>query len=279
MQIKKYFKNLKKSFSIIIVPEDTSHESRSKKLTLTRLLIYAAVYSIAIAVFGYYFFNITGIGKYVLPGNYSQSEETIEEMEELNEKVFFLAKELQLLKSDNLKLKYAMALGDSSLFDSLRVIHDSLQKLYKTPREGNVLGGLINLIKNFFREQENTIFFILPVNGYISRGFDPERSHFGIDLVVKDGTPVYASAGGFVVFSGYTNNYGHIIILSHSDDYLSIYKHCSVILKKEREFVKQGELIAQSGNSGLATTGPHLHFEIWHNGKPVDPETLLIINK
>jgi murein DD-endopeptidase MepM/ murein hydrolase activator NlpD len=96
---------------------------------------------------------------------------------------------------------------------------------------------------------------------------------------VKNGTPVFASAGGFVVFSGYTNNFGHIIILSHSDGYLSIYKHCSVILKKEREFVKQGDLIAQSGNSGLATTGPHLHFEIWHNGMPIDPETILIKNK
>ena len=101
----------------------------------------------------------------------------------------------------------------------------------------------------------------------------------GIDIVAKDGTPVFASAGGFVVFSDYTNDYGHIIILSHSDGYLSFYKHCSLILKKEREFVKQGELIAKSGNSGLATTGPHLHFEIWHNGKAVDPESLLINNK
>ena len=279
MQILKYFKNLKKSFSIIIVPDDTSRETRSKKLTLTKLLIFAAIYSILIAVFGYYFFNITGIGKSVLPGNYAQSEETIKELEELNEKVIFLAKELQFLKSDNQKLKYAMALGDSTLIDSFKVNPDTLRKLYKTPKEGNVLGTFINLLQSLFNHQENTIFFILPVNGYISRGFDPERGHYGIDIVVKDGTPVYASAGGFVVFSGYTNNYGHIIILSHSDGYLSIYKHCSVILKKEREFVKQGELIAQSGNSGLATTGPHLHFEIWHNGKPVDSETLLIINK
>jgi murein DD-endopeptidase MepM/ murein hydrolase activator NlpD len=279
MQILKYFKKLKKSFSIIIVPDDTSHETRSKKLTLTKLLIFAAIYSILIAVFGYYFFNITGIGKSVLPGNYAQSEETIKELEELNEKVIFLAKELQFLKSDNQKLKYAMALGDSTLIDSFKVNPDTLRKLYKTPKEGNILGVFINLLQNLFIQQESTIFFILPVNGYISRGFDPERGHYGIDIVVKDGTPVYASAGGFVVFSGYTNNYGHIIILSHSDGYLSIYKHCSVILKKEREFVKQGDLIAQSGNSGLATTGPHLHFEIWHNGKPVDSETLLIINK
>jgi murein DD-endopeptidase MepM/ murein hydrolase activator NlpD len=278
MKIFKYFKNLK-SFSVIIVPDDTSHETRSKKLNLTRIFIYAFVYSILISLFGYYFFIITGIGIKVLPGDYVKSGENVEKMEELNTKIIFLAKELQLLKSNNQKLKYALALGDSALIDSFKINPDSLQKLYKTPKEGNIFGILINYLEKIFSFQDNPIFFILPVNGYISRSFDPERGHFGIDLVVKDGTPVFASAGGFVVFSGYTNNYGHIIILSHSDGYLSIYKHCSVILKKEREFVKQGDLIAQSGNSGLATTGPHLHFEIWYNGKPVDPEAVLIKNK
>ena len=247
---------------------------------MTKIFIFAVIYSILIAVLGYYFFNITGIGNRVLPGTYVQNEETVEKMEELNAKVFFLAKELQLLKSANQRLKYAMALGDSSLIDSFKVNPDTLQKLYKTQKEGNIFGVFISFIQNLFsQQQDKTIFFILPVNGYISRDFDPDRGHYGIDIVVKDGTPVYASAGGFVVFSGYTNNYGNIIILNHSDGYLSIYKHCSVILKKEREFVKQGELIAQSGNSGLATTGPHLHFEIWHNGKPVDPEIILIKNK
>jgi murein DD-endopeptidase MepM/ murein hydrolase activator NlpD len=278
MPIFKYFKNLK-SFSIIIVPDDTSHEAKSKNFTITWIFIFAVIYSILIAVLGYYFFNITGIGNAVLPGNYVQSDESTEKMEQLNDKVIFLAKELQLLKSANQRLKYAMALGDSTLIDSLKVNPDTLQKFYKTPKEGNIFGSFVSFIQKLINQQDKTIFFILPVNGYISREFDPDRGHYGIDMVVKDGTPVYASAGGFVVFSGYTNNYGNIIILNHSDGYLSLYKHCSVILKKEREFVKQGELIAQSGNSGLATTGPHLHFEIWHNGKPVDPETLLIINK
>jgi len=278
MQIFKYFKNLK-SFSVIIVPDDTSHEARSKKFTLTRIFFFAFIYSILIAVFGYYFFALSGIASYVLPGNFIQSTENAEKMEQLNSKIIFLAKELQHLKSANQKLKYALALGDSALIDSFKINPDSLQKLYKTPKEGNIFGVLLDYFKKVFSLQDNPIFFILPVNGYISRSFDPERGHYGMDLVVKDGTPVFATAGGFVVFSGYTNNYGHIIILSHSDGYLSIYKHCSVILKKEREFVKQGDLIAQSGNSGLATTGPHLHFEIWHNGKPINPETVLIKNK
>jgi len=278
MQIFKYFKNLK-SFSVIIVPDDTSHEARSKKFTLTRIFFFAFIYSILIAVFGYYFFALSGIASYVLPGNFIQSTENAEKMEQLNSKIIFLAKELQHLKSANQKLKYALALGDSALIDSFKINPDSLQKLYKTPKEGNIFGVLLDYFKKVFSLQDSPIFFILPVNGYISRSFDPERGHYGMDLVVKDGTPVFATAGGFVVFSGYTNNYGHIIILSHSDGYLSIYKHCSVILKKEREFVKQGDLIAQSGNSGLATTGPHLHFEIWHNGKPINPETVLIKNK
>jgi len=278
MPILKYFKNLK-SFSVIIVPDDTSHEALSKKFNVTRIFIFAFIYSVLIAVFGYYFFIVTGIGNKVLPGNYIQSTDNVEKLEQLNSKVIFLAKELQFLKSNDQKLKYALALGDSALIDSFKINPDSLQKFYKTPKEGNIFGVLLNYIKKVLSYQDNSIFFILPVNGYISRSFDPERGHYGIDLVVKDGTPVFASAGGFVVFSGYTNNYGHVIILIHSDGYLSIYKHCSVILKEEREFVKQGDLIAQSGNSGLATTGPHLHFEIWHNGKPIDPETVLIKNK
>jgi len=277
MSIINHLKHLNR-FSILIIPDDTSHEAKSKRLTLSRILFFAFIYSILLAVLGYYFFILSGIGNKILPGNYVQDVENIKELEELNSKVIFLAKELQMLKSNNQKLKYALALGDSTLIDSFKINPDTLKKLYKTPKEGNIFGTVFSYFAKFFSFDNESIFFISPVNGYISRGFDPEKGHYGIDLVVKDGTPVYASAGGFVVFSGYTNNYGHIIILSHSDGYLSIYKHNSVILKREREFVKQGELIAQSGNSGLATTGPHLHFEIWQNGKPVDPEKVLIKN-
>ena len=273
-------KNLKylKRLSFQIIPYDTSHEVKSKQFTLPQLILFVIAYSVFLAVFGYYFIIFSGIGDNILPGNYIQDPETTKEIEQLNKKVIFLAKELQTLKSNNQKLKYALALGDSSLIDSFKINPDTLDKFYKVPKEGNIFGALLNYIEKLFQPREEPIFFISPVNGYTSRGFDPERGHFGIDLVVKDGSPVYASAGGFVVFSGYTNNYGHIIIISHSEDYLSIYKHCSVVLKKEREFVRQGDLIALSGNSGLATTGPHLHFEIWHNGKPIDPEKVLIKN-
>jgi murein DD-endopeptidase MepM/ murein hydrolase activator NlpD len=98
----------------------------------------------------------------------------------------------------------------------------------------------------------------------------------GLDFVVKEETPVYAAAGGYVIFADYTVNDGYMIILNHINGYISVYKHCSSLVKRVRENVEQGELIALSGNTGRKTTGPHLHFEIWKNGKPVDPEKFFI---
>jgi len=278
MKIFRYLKKLN-SFSVVIVPEDTSHGTKSRKFTLSRIFLFAILYSLFIGIIGYYLFGVTGIGSKFFPGSDKLSSVSSEDLEKLNDRVAFLARELQVLKSTNQRLKYALALGDSSLIDSLGVNIDTLRQLYKTPKEGNIFGAVIVFFTKLFIQQEKSVLFILPANGYISRAFAPDKGHYGIDIVLKDGTPVYAAAGGYVVFSGYTNNYGHIIILNHSDGYLSVYKHCSLVIKKEREFVRQGELIALSGNSGLATTGPHLHFEIWLNGKPIDPESILLKNK
>ena len=98
----------------------------------------------------------------------------------------------------------------------------------------------------------------------------------GVDFVVKEGTPVYAASGGYIVFSDYTIDDGYMIIIIHRDGYISIYKHCSSLIKGVRDNVEQGELIALSGNSGKHTTGPHLHLEIWRDGKPVNPEKQFI---
>ncbi len=278
MSIFKYLKNLK-SFSLIVVPDHTSHQTRSRKLTAFKLYLFIILYTVIVAVSGYYLFSVSGVGSDFLPGSIVPNSEDIKNLEELNEKVNFLAKELQLLRSANQRLKYALVLGDSTLADTLNIFPDSVEQFYKTPVEGNIFSSILNIVNFIFNKQDdNSIFFIFPVNGYISRGFNPEKGHQGIDIVVKDGTPVYAAAGGFVIFSGYTTDYGHVLIINHTDGYISIYKHCSLILKREREIIKQGELIAQSGNSGLATTGPHLHFEIWKNGQPIDPEKLLIKN-
>ncbi|MHA1988551.1 MAG: M23 family metallopeptidase [Promethearchaeota archaeon] len=267
-----------KSFSVIVLPDDTSYKARTRKFTMVKALSLLTLYSIVIAILGYYILNLTGMGPEVLPGKFGLRGSDLEKVEQLNSKILFLAKELQSIKSTNEKLKYALILGDSSLVDSINLKIDSLENNGRSNAEGNVLGVFLSLLKKINTIQVDPIFFIKPIDGFISRKFDSDKGHMGMDIVAKVGTPIFSTAGGFVIFSGYTVNFGNIVIVNHSHGYISVYKHCSSILKSEREKVEQGETIAISGNSGTKSTGPHLHFEIWKDGQAIDPMSVLINN-
>lgn len=117
---------------------------------------------------------------------------------------------------------------------------------------------------------------MMPVEGYTTRGYEPARGHFGLDIAAKMGSLVCAAADGYVVFSGWTHDDGYQIIVSHSDGFLTFYKHNETLLKPANVFVKRGETIALLGNSGQTSSGPHVHFEIWKNGAPVDPKLYLL---
>lgn len=121
-----------------------------------------------------------------------------------------------------------------------------------------------------------------PARGYITRQFltpSPARqiSHFGLDIAAREGSPVLAAADGLVVFAEWTYRYGNLVVIAHRSGYLSFYGHNQVLLTKPGERVRQAEPIALLGNSGVSTA-PHVHFEIWHDGVPVDPMTLLRIS-
>ena len=274
MPILKYIKNIK-NFSALIIPEDSSQQTTSIKLSFYNLVLIGVMYTFISVVAGFFILTLTGLDFYLLPSNTTLKESDRIKVKELNTRVVFLVQELEKLKATNERLKYALILGDSTLFDSLKIISDSVKKVGKLPIEGNILRVAQSL---FFEKnpQDEALIFIKPVNGFLSRKFDPDKGHMGYDFVVKEGTPIYAATGGYIIFSNYTVEDGYMIIINHRDGYSTIYKHCSVLLKEEREKVEQGELIALSGNTGNHTTGPHVHFEIWKDGKPVDPEKYFI---
>ena len=114
-----------------------------------------------------------------------------------------------------------------------------------------------------------------PINGFISKhisnvGNILKETHYGIDIVAKDSDPIMAAARGVVVFSGWTYEYGNMVILYHGDDYFTHYGHNKKNLKHQLDIVEKGEIIALVGSTGISS-GPHLHFEIWREFKPVDP--------
>ena len=111
-----------------------------------------------------------------------------------------------------------------------------------------------------------------PALGPISQPFDLKESHFAVDIVVKENTPIKAIADGTVIFSEWTAETGYVIILEHSSGILSVYKHNASLTKKQGDSVLSGEVVATAGNTGELSTGFHLHFELWMDGYPMNPE-------
>ena len=121
---------------------------------------------------------------------------------------------------------------------------------------------------------ESSLFFS-PVLGYISQKFDPSKKHFAIDVVAKENEPVKSIADGVVIFSEWSLNTGYVIILEHKHGYLSVYKHNESLNYTQGDIVQAGEIIGTVGNTGEYSTGHHLHFELWNDGYPLDPQDFI----
>ena len=116
------------------------------------------------------------------------------------------------------------------------------------------------------------LFLCPPVKGIITTPFKQTIRHYGVDIVAKQNSPIKAVADGIVIFSSWTVETGWVIMIQHSNNLVSVYKHNASVLRKVGSFVKRGDVITIIGNSGELSTGPHLHFELWHNGNAINPE-------
>ena len=142
------------------------------------------------------------------------------------------------------------------------------------------LGGLVeNDAKNddvkYSTDRISNIPTKAPIDGYVTqrmvvRPHAWKNNHYGIDISVREGDPVVASAAGIVIFSGWSTDLGNMVILFHGNDYFTFYGHNQVNLIEKRDIVKRGDVISLAGNTGLSS-GPHLHFEVWEGSNPLDP--------
>jgi murein DD-endopeptidase MepM/ murein hydrolase activator NlpD len=131
-------------------------------------------------------------------------------------------------------------------------------------------------LSNTALSQISNYYFFTPIKGTVTTTFNPGLQHFGVDVVAPKNEAVKSTLDGTVIFAGWTSETGNVIHIQHDNNLVSIYKHNAVLLKKEGQEVKAGEVIAITGNSGELTTSPHLHFELWLNGEPIDPQELMV---
>jgi murein DD-endopeptidase MepM/ murein hydrolase activator NlpD len=126
----------------------------------------------------------------------------------------------------------------------------------------------INLNSKIRNEQ---FLFFPPLEGFISDSFNLQTNHYGIDLVAKTGAKIKSIGEGTVIVSDWNPQTGYVLGIQHSENFISFYKHCSVLLKNVGDIITTGENIAIIGNSGELSSGPHLHLELWKSGTPLDP--------
>jgi murein DD-endopeptidase MepM/ murein hydrolase activator NlpD len=117
-----------------------------------------------------------------------------------------------------------------------------------------------------------SLLFFPPLKGMVTSKQDIAAGHYGVDVVAKLNSRVSSALDGTVVFAEWTMETGYVMIIQHDQNIVTSYKHNAELLKKQGEKVKAGEVIAIMGNTGKETTGPHLHFELWVNGNPINPE-------
>ena len=126
------------------------------------------------------------------------------------------------------------------------------------------------------KEQNHDYYHLFPpVEGIVTQSFDEKKRHYGTDIVAKANAKVAAVLDGVVIFTDWTVKTGYVIQVQHTNDLISVYKHNSILLKKQGDYVRAGEVLGVVGNTGEESSGPHLHFELWRAGNPLNPENFI----
>lgn len=273
----KFRQKLINKYRLVVLNEDTFEEKLSFKLTRLNVFIFGSLFSILLIVGTIFLIAFTQLREYI-PG-YSSTQ-----LKRNATQLIYKADSLQqILEVNNLYIQKVRDLltGEISevTFDKdsvLQAIQYEKDTINLNPSEADLEFRLdVERADRYSIFEEATksadIVFFAPVVGTLTDGYNLKTKHFAVDIAVEMGTPVKSVADGTVIFSAWTSETGHVIIVKHSGGFISVYKHNTAIHKEQGDLVKSGEVIASAGNAGEFSTGPHLHFELWNEGYPVNP--------
>ena len=273
---KKPFKErLLNKYRLVVLNEDTYEEKLSYRLNKLNIFLLVALISLTLVITTIGLIAFTSIKEYI-PGYDSTAlrQNAIKNIELLDSLERVVNKNQTFINSVG-----AVILGEitEEELESKKVLTkiDVSELDFKTNKEDSLLRSLVEKEDRFntIESASPKVEYILysPISGKISSGFDIGEKHFGVDVPAVTNTPVKAVSDGRVVLSEWTIDTGFVVVLEHSFNLISVYKHNSSGLVSQGDYIKSGQAIALSGNTGELTTGPHLHFELWSNGNPVDP--------
>jgi murein DD-endopeptidase MepM/ murein hydrolase activator NlpD len=291
MPTDQHHRSKKVRYDLVLVPRDDAGQAKSVRFAPWQALTLVAGSLILIVIAVLALLAYTPIGALIPIENAELVNRYSKDLVSLNQRMTSLMEQLVELRGYNVKLRKALGEQVVATDSGVAVVGSPRSANIENRKEAGQLERAIGAagvqiprsslgmatVQLLAQEQHQVVFpVVLPAEGYISRGFDTDQRHYGLDIAGKMGTLVNAAADGYVVFAGWTSDDGYKLILSHSGGFLTFYQHNQSLLKSAHAFVRRGEPIALLGNSGQTSVGPHVHFEIWKDGVPVDPANYIL---
>jgi murein DD-endopeptidase MepM/ murein hydrolase activator NlpD len=267
-------------YRLVVLNEDTFEERFTFKINRLNVFVFSIIFTFTLILATSILIAFTPLREYIpgyssvtLKKNAAQlayKTDSLQQVIKINELYFSSIK--KVLKGDVSSLNF----NKDSIIEAAKI--DLTVIDINTSKEDSLLREKVSLEDKYNPLINNSgINFVLfpPVKGTISQDFNAKEKHYAIDVVTSKDAPVKSAADGTVIFSEWTTQTGYVIIIEHSNNLISVYKHNSQLTKEQGNLVKAGEVIATAGNTGELSTGAHLHFELWSDGYPIDPTNFI----
>jgi len=279
-----WMSRLRNKYRLVIMNDETLEERLTFRLSRLNVFVVLGTLTIILIILTSLLIAFTPLREYI-PGYTNVGLQ--KKLYELQIKTDSIEKGLE--KRDLFIQNMKDVMNGKDLSTDVPLTKDTLHKynnikLKKSPEDSLLRAEVENQGKyNLYRfgnsenerqknESIGKVLFFVPLKGVITNEFNPSQNHYGIDIVSKQNEAIKCVLDGTVILSNWTLETGYTIAIQHQQNIVSVYKHNSALLKKEGEFVKAGDPIAIVGQTGELTTGPHLHFELWSDGNPVNPK-------
>ncbi|MDR8391119.1 M23 family metallopeptidase [Aliifodinibius sp. S!AR15-10] len=281
--IKKLFEYRGKDLTLILLDDEQPESSSSYEFRPARLF---GLFYLSLAVFAViliFFVMFTPLGTLVYD---KQDEQLRSSVIEISKRISSLQDSLRARDRQLQEIQQVLAEGEDTTFNiqsSFSVSVPSQQEQQEWDGS-DVSSSAFN--SEVFTRKEIIFSGILkkspsfpapfPVQGTLTRGFNQETGHLGVDIATREQVPFQAMADGTVINHYWTMNYGYVVHIQHENGIVSIFKHAASLSREVGDIVLKGDIIGTVGNVGTLSTGPHLHIEIWRNGVPQNPMMYLV---
>lgn len=267
-------------YRLVILNKDTFEEQFSVGLNRLNVFVYGSLFALLLIGMTIMLIAFTGLREYI-PG-YSSMKVTRQAIE-LERRV----DSLQIVLIENEQYLNSIKLVLSGNVEPLEFDKEAIRSEEMDLSE--IIKATPSATDSMLRERvaqedkynplvgdaEVSLILFPPVKGEISGGFSIEKKHYAVDVIPEPHTPVKSVADGVIIFAEWSVDTGNVIIIKHNNNLISVYKHNASLAKEQGELVRAGEVIGTVGNSGDLSTGPHLHFELWYDGYPIDPTNFI----